>query len=588
MSKGLAIIRHFSGFYGGLFWATVIFLVVLHSLLPGNGMASERYGIVLNQVGYLSNAPKAALLVNVSPTEDNQARLLDVNDGSVVTTVSPSAPVVDPKSGDTLQTLEFSAVNQPGYYRWSYGTVLSTPFSIGATVLAETSRILQRSYYLQRCGVELSDPETGLYHPPCHLRDGIMAHSDKIHPANAVLVASGGWHDAGDYGKYVATAAVTVGRLLSVYEQFPHQFWDGQLNIPESGNGIPDLLDEMKFGLDWMLHMQRSDGAVYRKLSGEEWPIGLSPDEDVQTRYIYGISTPETAKFAGAMAMAERIYQPFNAELAQRYLAAAEKAWRFLTHQPQMQVDEYPDDNTGSGAYLLSDWDREDSLRTDVDDRLWAASELFLSTGQNTYENYFTNRFEDFEYGLFEWKDPSALGMLDYLIQAPGHVMDNRTKERIQTKLLERADHLLKTTQNNSYALANERFIWGSNKMVAEEGITLAYAYKLTGNSVYRTAAFAQLDYLLGRNPFNQTFITGIGDRPVLNVNHLFARARNLLIPGLVVGGPNSDAQDGIAPKGQGILSYLDSAESYATNEYAIDYNASTIGLISVLNSMED
>lgn len=123
--------------------------------------------------------------------------------------------------------------------------------------------------------------------------------------------------------------------------------------------------------------------------------------------------------------------------------------------------------------------------------------------------------------------------------------------------------------------------------MVAEEGITLAYAYKLTGNSAYREVAFAQLDYLLGRNPFNQTFITGVGTHPVQRINHLFARARNLLIPGLVVGGPNSDAQDEIAPKGQGILSYVDSAESYATNEYAIDYNASIVGLITLLDSLE-
>ena len=554
--------------------------------MTNSSLASTRHGIVLNQVGYLPHAPKVAVLVNMSSDTENQTKLINLNNGDV-TTIEPSSPTIDSASRDTLQTIDFTRIDQSGDYVWSYGSSQSVPFTIGDEVFAHTLQVLLRSYYLQRCGVELADPETGLYHPPCHLEDGIIAHSDGTYIANEFVAAPGGWHDAGDYGKYASTTAVTIGRLLSIYEQFPHQFWDGQLNIPESGNGWPDLLDEMKFGLDWMLHMQRADGAVYRKLSGNTWPIGLSPEEDSQTRYLYGISTPETAKFAAAMAMAGRIYRPFDAELAGGYLAAAKQAWQFLMHQPHMHVDEYPSDNDGSGAYLLSEWDQEDTLRTDIDDRVWAASELFLSSNESVYEAYFVNQLEEFEYGLFEWKDPSALGMLDYLMQASDSEIAILIKDRIKTKLLERADRLLETTQNNGYGLANDRFIWGSNKMVAEEGITLAYAYQLTSNDAYQKGAFAQLDYLLGRNPFNQTFITGVGTHPVINVNHLFARARAVSIPGLVVGGPNSDAQDGIAPKGQGILSYLDSAESYATNEYAIDYNASMIGLITLLSSSD-
>ena len=116
--------------------------------------------------------------------------------------------------------------------------------------------------------------------------------------------------------------------------------------------------------------------------------------------------------------------------------------------------------------------------------------------------------------------------------------------------------------------------------MTAEEGITLVYADRLTENPQYLAAAIDQLDYLLGRNHFNQTFITGIGANPVKRVNHLFARAKDIYIPGLVVGGSNSDAQDNKVAKNLGQLSYIDSEESYATNEYAIDYNASVISLI--------
>jgi endoglucanase len=140
----------------------------------------------------------------------------------------------------------------------------------------------------------------------------------------------------------------------------------------------------------------------------------------------------------------------------------------------------------------------------------------------------------------------------------------------------------------SGYRLANDNFIWASNKMAAEEGITLLYAYQVTGNQAYFTAAVDQLDYLLGRNHFNKSFITGVGSNSVRNVHHRIAQAKKIVIPGLMVGGPNTEAQDGIAPKGLGPLSYLDDDRSYATNEYAIDYNASVIGLMGMLMAEAD
>ncbi|MEM9505534.1 MAG: glycoside hydrolase family 9 protein, partial [Cyanobacteria bacterium P01_E01_bin.43] len=530
--------RLLSWLYKLLIAGTTIAVLMLHAWIESMDATTASQGIVLNQVGYLPSAAKVALIRNAEAPAEAVAQLINTADDSVALTLEPAALAIDSASGDGLQRLDFSEVRRSGSYRWQYGDLESVPFTIATNPYTEATRLLLRSYYLQRCGIELADPETGIYHPPCHLHDGRMAHSDAINDAEVHLAAAGGWHDAGDYGKYVSTAAVTVGRLLSVYEQAPERFWDGQLKIPESGNGMPDLLDEMQVGLDWMLRMQRADGAVYRKLSGTSWPIDLTPDEDTQTRYVYGISTPETAKFAGAMAQASRIFQPFDEAIAQQYLAAAVKAWDFLATQPRMLVDEHPSDNDGSGAYLFSDWDQEDTLRVDVDDRLWAAAELFLTTRQEPYAAYFSQHVDTLPYGLFEWKDPSALGLLDFVMQAPNDANATALKERIVEKLLTRADRLIAIAHSNGYHLANDRFIWGSNKMVAEEGITLAYAYQFTGDRRYLEAAQQQLDYLLGRNPFNQTFITAVGTHPVQHVNHLFARARNLLIPGLVVGGP--------------------------------------------------
>lgn len=549
---------------------------------PLRVMAALSPKILLNQVGYSPTWQKQAFLLNGGELDNAEVAIIDRTTGQSVLKLQPQGSVPAGSAGDRLQIIDFSTITKPGKYFLQAGALQSAPFTVNQAPYQDALAQLLRSYYLQRCGVEINDPVTGIHHAPCHLKDGAIAHSDSTHSTGQSIAAAGGWHDAGDYGKYTSTAAITIGRLLSLYEQFPFQFKDAQLTIPESGNGISDLLDEMQVGLDWMLTQQRPDGAVYRKLSGRQWPNEKAPDEDQQPRYVYGITTPETAKFAAVMAMAGRVYQPLLPEQAKRYVNAATQAWQFLQSQPTMQVDWVDGDDSGSGKYLFSDIDNEDSLKTDEDDRLWAAAELSITLHQPQYEQYFAAHLKKMDYTLFEWKDPSSLGMVDYLLQKESVHPKPALKRLIRSKLLERADKVLQKIDQNPYRLANARFIWGSNKMTVEEGITLTYAYQLTHNLHYLNAARDQIHFILGRNPFNRTFVSGIGSNSVKNVNHLFARVKNIYIPGLLVGGPNSGAQDGIAPKNLGVLSYMDNAKSYATNEYAIDYNASFITLIAL------
>ncbi|MDJ0571316.1 MAG: glycoside hydrolase family 9 protein [Pleurocapsa sp. MO_192.B19] len=550
-------------------------------ILSQEAIANNSPKIVVNQVGYLPQWQKIAFFLN-NQKFTSHPQLIDRNTRKVVKTIKPGKEIQDTATPDAISTIDFTDITQPGTYYLKQGKLTSAPFAIGTDIYQQPLITLLRSYYLQRCGVAIEDPLTGISHPPCHVKDGAIAHQDKYHAAGEDIAALGGWHDAGDYGKYVTTTAVTIARLLNLYEQHPNLFPDNQLTIPESGNGVSDLLDEMQFGLDWLLKMQREDGAVYRKLSGKKWPFGVSPDEDIQPRYVYGISTPETAKFAAVMAMASRNFQSVDAELAAKYLFAAELAWQYLQTQPEMKVDWVEGDDSGSGKYLASEYDREESLTTDIDDRLWAAAELYITTGRSSFNDYFVNHLDEVDYTLFEWKDPSALALINYLKQNR-QTVPTEIVNKIETKIKQRADVILNRVQKSNYNIANHRFIWGSNKMTAEEGITLVYAYQLTNKTDYLNGAIDQLDYLLGRNHFNQTFITGIGTNPVKHVNHLFARAKNIYIPGLVVGGANSDAQDNKVAKNLGQLSYIDSEESYATNEYAIDYNASVINLITNL-----
>ena len=539
--------------------------------------------ILVNQVGYLPLWPKTALLVNAHPCKSQEkVKIIDFYSEKLIHEIIPGMPFWDKDSQNGVQIIEFSNFISRGRYYLQFGKTQSFPFEIGPDIYIRPVTTMIRSYYLQRCGVELDDPVTGLKHKACHTEDGLLAHGDAFSPIGQSIPAAGGWHDAGDYGKYVSTTAVTIGRLLHVFEQFP-EFFHGLALENASSQSAPvlcDFLAEMKVGLEWILRMQRKDGAVYRKLSGASWPDIIPPEKDRQPRYIYGISTPETAKTAAVMAMAARVYRPFDKLFADHCLKSARLAWCYLETHPEMQVNWCAGDDDGSGGYLCSALDTEKSLKTDKDDRFWAAAELYITTGEKQHQSFILTHIDKFNFTLFEWKDPSSLGMIDLYLSARGK---GKPACLVQEKLMRRAADLLKNVCSSAYLVANHRYIWGSNKMTAEDGITLYYAYRLSGNSFYLKAAVEQLNYLFGQNPFNISFVTGIGANPVRHVHHIFARSIETDIPGLLVGGPNEKAQDNIAPKNKGILSYIDNARSYATNEYAIDYNAALIGLIILL-----
>ena len=544
------------------------------------GVPNKKTTIVVNQVGYLPAWQKVAFFRQTTVLErplekPNIAELIDRDTNQEVATLSLSPPIIDPETKDAIATINFSDVTQPGNYYLRAGKFKSAPFAIGKDIYQEPLTELLRSYYIQRCGVEINDPISGISHPPCHLNDGLVVHPDKVEKINAV----GGWHDGGSYNKYVATATVTISRLLSLYNENLDLFPDNQLAIPESGNGKSDLLDEMEFGLNWLLKMQRDDGAVYRKVAAEKWPLNLAPEEDIEPRYVYGISTPETAKFAATMAIASRTFATIDNQLANTYLAAANRAWQYLQTQPEMKVDWQPEDDFGSDKYLASEFNTEASLTTDIDDRLWAAAELYITTGKSNFADYFADNLEQVEYTLFEWKNPAPLGMINYLKQKRQPTLE-AINNIIKNKLLQRANIALEQVNQNKYNIANNRFILGSNRMTAEEGITLINAYKITNDVKYLNAAIDQLDYILGRNHFNQTFITNIGTNFVENLSNLYTRAKEIKIPGVVVGGANATAQDSRVYKNRGQLSYADDELAYATNGNTTDYNASVISLI--------
>lgn len=536
--------------------------------------------ILLNQSGFLTRGPKQIVvrssgrvtggLISFDLVECETGRVTGYATGKVVTT-----------SDRRVGTVDLSPIEARGTFCLRSGDVTSLPFRISDTPFDETERALARAFYLQRCGVALDDPETGLAHASCHRHDAL---SRKTHePRNC----TGGWHDAGDFGKYVATTSVVIGELLSLYEEDPARFKDGVLGIPESGDGEPDLLSEMRVGLDWLMKMQRPYGAFERKVSGNDWPsMTALPDRDTQPRFAYGSSTADTAKAAAALAIAARVFETVDADAATGFLEAAEKAWEFLERHGQAEVEEAPGDDNGSGSYLAegrtgANWDRQD--------RFWAALELYLTTGKKVYRKAIKAHASHLYVWPATWSNPSLIGLTNFLrIETREDIAGLR--HEIVKRLIERAGEYEKTARLSPWGVATLDFGWGSNREIAARGRILIAAYEQTGNGKFRAAAASQVDYLLGKNPFSLGFVTGAGSKSVQNPHHrldlaLRSKGADRAIPGLLVGGPNNEATDDKLGKTTGPDRYLDDAASFETNEFAIDHNAALIVLLGKLTS---
>lgn len=551
------------------------------------GVAPTPARLLVNQLGSKPGWPVQARIVQAERDHRPlQATLVDLATGAVVRELRAGPGQLDADSQDWIRPIDLGRALPRGRYELRVPGLEPARIEVGEGVYQPVHRALLRAFYLQRCGPALQDAETGLEHPVCHANDATLAHADEVHPKGHALGAAGGWHDAGDYGKYVSTTAVAIARMLAVHERAPARYAADDTGIPESGNRVPDLLDEMRIGLDWMLTMQRPDGAVYRKLGGPNWPHQKAPHDDVVPRLVYGVSSPETAKAAATWAQAARLFAPHDAKTAARYLAAARQSWTWLEAQPgpAQRFDYVEGDDSGSGPYRANATDTEESLTHDRDDRLWAATELYLTTRERPFLQRMEQWLPDAPLNLFEWKDPSALAM-DYLLWHP--VLQGREDlaAPVRQRVLERARTLAEQHRKSGWGIANARFVWGSNKMTAEEGITLCMAYRIGGNPQYLAAARDQLHYLLGRNHFGKSFVSGVGSDAVREVSHLWYQVSKKPIPGLFVGGPNTLEQSNIAPKGRGPLSWIDDTRSYATNEFALDYNASLVGLLGELET---
>ncbi|MFZ5825981.1 MAG: glycoside hydrolase family 9 protein [Bacillota bacterium] len=508
-----------------------------------------RVGITVNQVGYLPGAPKVATLYlpDESDTAPTRFRVVRADDGTEVLKGLLKGPLTEPEAGGRKAWLaDFSALKTEGTYKVRAGSSESPPFRIAANVFDDLFAKVTRSYYLQRSGFLLDDPVTGLKHEACHL-----AKASLFEDKSVSLDVSGGWHDAGDYGKYIPPAAVTIGQLLLLYEVLPQA-----AEVKLQGT---DLLSEVRYELDWMLKMQRSDGAVYHKVTTENFPGMIMPEADTAPLIIYPVGTASTGLFAGAMARAARAFAPSDPAYAKRLGDAAKQAWRWL--EKNRNLINPPVGNTG--PYLSN---------SDHHAREWAAAELFALTGEPSYERYLLDNPRT-TVGSINWERASGLALFTYVATPKA---DPAYRAKVEEVILAEAKRWVERAKEHPYgvALGVSEYVWASAKATQAIGLHLIMANRLRPDPAFLEVAAAQLDWVLGRNPLERSFVTGVGANPPKNPHHRLVIATGKMVPGLLVGGPNDRGQDRAVPKGLGARSYVDDNRSYSSNEPAIDYNA--------------
>lgn len=519
--------------------------------------------VFINQLGYLPGQRK----IVVSDLSSQRFEVIQPSTGETVLS-GPMNPVQDATSNQTVWQGDFSSLSSNGTYlicidqnRWSF------PFTIDTQIYHRLFELSTRFYYLQRCGVPVKDERLDLFHPACHVNDGFLPLS------NTPIHSRGGWHDAGDYGKYASTTTITVALMLTLYELWPERFYDGQLHIPESGNGRADLLDEALVGLEWLLTLQRPDGAIYRKLAGAQWPdLNTLPEADLQNRYLFGTSTTDSAKFAATMSIAARVWQTIDPALAKTFSNAAINAWEFLKQHPESFWEKGEQDDQGSGPYYYAD---------DTVDRIWAALEIAILT-KTPLDEATISMITNHQPVSIGWEDPSLLGYFHYAKYTPA---DSDLHQLAVFKITALADQLTTLSRQSGYeyTLHFPEFKWASNKEGLARGISLILADHLLPNPEYRQIAEAQLHFILGVNPLSKSFVTGVGSNPVQFPHHRWVVSGGQMVPGMLAGGPNNNSDSKIEPAHSGPLSYIDQTESFSANEPAIDYNAALMFMAGVM-----
>jgi endoglucanase len=505
----------------------------------------------VNSVGYFAKHPKRVVVATAASTFEVRR----ATDDEVAFSGALSAPLHDEPTGQDLQYGDFDALSDDGrYYVAVPGVGRSATFGISGTPYDDAFRAVMLGFYGARCGTAVRFSFGGMTfaHAGCHTKDADLKY---LGAPGQRRDGGRGWHDAGDYGKYTVNGAFTAGMLLAAWEDFSAPLASVDLGIPESGDGTPDFLDELRWQLEWLLTMPygNGDGRVSHKVTRLAFEGFEMPEHDQATRYFVPFGSAATADLAAVLAKAARAYRPYDPAFADRCLEAAQLSYAWLTANPGDQ----PADQTGfsTGGYFTRD----------PDDRFWAAAEMWETTGDAAALADVEARAIGYGNQVdtdFDWSNLRNLAVFTYLRsqrdgRSPGVL------SALAAAVTAAANRLVAARTGNAFGRA-VTYYWGANGSVARTCMLLHAAAQLQANPAYDDTCLDQLAYLFGRNQYGRSQVTGVGVMPPLHPHHRPSGADHVAEPwpGLLVGGGRSPTD------------WVDDESQYAVNEVAINWNA--------------
>ena len=556
--------------------------------------------IYINQMGYSPETIKTAVLAQSNENEGAATQAPDIvqvctSDGICVAEKEAVYFGYDKASGDYVWHVDFTEITTPGDYFIKSGDMTSYPFTIGDVLYSNLHTLLSKMLYFQRCGMELLPEYAGVFaRPTCHLAPSVLWDEYKKFMAGEMKAEDmqyfdiqGGWHDAGDYGRYSTAASVALAHILYAYRFFPDAF-DKSLNIPESGNGMPDILNECLYELKWLMQMQNEEGGVYHKQCTLCHADFVMPHDDTNQMILYYVSSMAVGDFVAIMALASRIYEPYDPDFAKQALEAALRSYDWLQAHPEF-IGFYNPKETNTGEY--------DDI-SDIDERMWAATELYRCTGDVGYladaKVNFDNLTVTTEFGWADISGFAAWALFEKELIAGNtdtcdcddNDLEVAFKKAYRTALFAEADRILDIVNKSGYRvdLLPDDFIWGSNMVVLNRAMLLSTAYLLENKQEYYDATIHQMDYILGVNAADYSYISGVGANAFCHPHNRVTEADGIeeTIPGYVSGGPfktpaDETAKEVLAPGTPPMKCFLDRWECYSLNEITIYWNSPAI-----------
>ena len=539
-----------------------------------------------NQVGSYPQQEKYVVIEGMNPAGKLR---VTTPDGKVLKPKTVRK-AVSPWSGKTRYVVDLGQLSETGNYQLSVGGK-QCDFRVSQHPYKEIATASLRLFYLIRSGVAIEgsgDYNRPVGHPDTH----VLVHNSAaspLRPTGTVISSPYGWYDAGDYNKYVVNSAFSIGLMFSAYEQLRPYFANLSVNIPESNNQTPDLLDEIMFNLQWLFTMQDPyDGGVYHKLTTPNFEGFIMPTDCKQQRYVVAKTVTATLDFAAVMADAARLYEPYSKDypgFAAQAAAVAERAYQWAKANPEAfyHQEQLSNPAVTTGGY------GDGSAR---DEFFWAASALYRLTGRQGYLDD-AKMYQPQQFTTPTWGNVASLGAFEWLNTS------GEMRELMQQQLVKYCDNAVKDVATSSFQSpygnkAND-FGWGClAEFCCCQALSLLYADNVSGTTKYRRYALENADYLLGRNATGYCYVTGFGDKSPMHPHHRISDADKVdaPFPGMLVGGPNPGQQDkkdikNPYPSNYPDESYLDETESYASNEIAINWNASLVAFLCWLDALQ-